>query len=667
MTITTKATAKVAAVAAGLAMATSMLSLAPLAHAQTPTTPSTCTITMSLTVGSTGAEVICLQAALVAKGYLVMPVGTQMGYFGALTKTAVAKWQAANNIAPAVGYFGPISRAAFTGVAGGTSMVPGCTSTTGYSTTTGQSCATTTTFPAGCTSAVGFSPTTGVSCSSGSTSVAGLTGAGVLANESTLGDVTTDLKEGDSVKNVVGDSFVAKGGDVAIQRVDAVFTIDAGSNSSNLNRYVSDVSVYLDGKKLGSIDPALGTKDGKVWTYRFTGLNGVIKSGMTGNIYVAVTPVSSIGSSEDGTGFTATIPQDGVRAVAADGISDTYVASNVNTTGIQVSSATSATLTASENSSNPKASQVAVSESDAAREDVTLLAFDLKAKNTDVTINDLPVQLGTSDALGDVISSVKLYRDSKLVTTKSVGTGSFGTTTFSNINQKIAKDETAHFTLKVNLKGEDSNSNYSDGTTVVASTTRYGWDVEDATGASVSPSAGVSGNSQTLTASGIAVTLGTPKATVATAGYSGGLDIATVEIPFTVKAGDNAVWIGGTATNIGTGNAVSGSNNGVAFATTTGLSSGKTSMPTGSVVGDPTYGDSSLDANSNFYVGPNTSRTFTLNMPVSAVSGATAGVGNAVQVAIKGINYSTTNTMSTTYYTSNLSSFQTPIFYVAKH
>lgn len=149
-TVTTKAMAKVAAVATGLAMATSMLSLAPMAHAaalssaqvssilsllssfgadastianvqasltggtpsSTTTTTSSSTFTKDLTVGSTGAEVTALQTTLISKGYLS---GSATGYFGSMTKAAVMKWQTAAGITPASGYFGPKSRAAFGG------------------------------------------------------------------------------------------------------------------------------------------------------------------------------------------------------------------------------------------------------------------------------------------------------------------------------------------------------------------------------------------------------------------------------------------------------------------------------------------------------------------------------------------------------------------------
>ncbi|MEK7086324.1 MAG: peptidoglycan-binding protein, partial [Patescibacteria group bacterium] len=171
-TVTTKATVKVAAVATGLAMAMSMLSFAPIAQAaaltsaqvssilsllssfgadastianvnasltggtvtssgSTTTTTSACSFSRSLTIGSTGADVTCLQTALIGGGFSV-PAGAT-GYFGTQTRSAVAAWQSSKNIAPAVGYFGSISRAAFN--LGGSSS--GSTTTTTTTTTTG--------------------------------------------------------------------------------------------------------------------------------------------------------------------------------------------------------------------------------------------------------------------------------------------------------------------------------------------------------------------------------------------------------------------------------------------------------------------------------------------------------------------------------------------------
>src|SRR3990167_2615199 len=102
--------------------------MAQLATLQGGSVSTGTTFTMNLTVGSTGAEVTALQQMLVAQGHLVMPVGVAYGYFGTLTRAAVASWQAANGISPTAGYFGPISRAKANATSGGT---------TGGGTTTG--------------------------------------------------------------------------------------------------------------------------------------------------------------------------------------------------------------------------------------------------------------------------------------------------------------------------------------------------------------------------------------------------------------------------------------------------------------------------------------------------------------------------------------------------
>lgn len=69
--------------------------------------------TRSLTLGSSGTDVVYLQNALEQDGFLVMPVGVAKGYFGTLLQSALAKWQAYNGIAPATGYFGPVTMAVF--------------------------------------------------------------------------------------------------------------------------------------------------------------------------------------------------------------------------------------------------------------------------------------------------------------------------------------------------------------------------------------------------------------------------------------------------------------------------------------------------------------------------------------------------------------------------
>lgn len=70
---------------------------------------STYNFTTNLTIGSTGADVNALQEMLIASGHLAIAAPT--GYFGEMTKAALAKWQAANGV-PATGFFGPLTIAA---------------------------------------------------------------------------------------------------------------------------------------------------------------------------------------------------------------------------------------------------------------------------------------------------------------------------------------------------------------------------------------------------------------------------------------------------------------------------------------------------------------------------------------------------------------------------
>lgn len=88
-----------------------------------------CTFTRSLTVGSTGSDVQCLQQYLNSSGHQVSASGAgspgnETTYFGSRTKAAVAAWQVAMGVSPAAGYFGPISQAKYATVAGGATPPP---------------------------------------------------------------------------------------------------------------------------------------------------------------------------------------------------------------------------------------------------------------------------------------------------------------------------------------------------------------------------------------------------------------------------------------------------------------------------------------------------------------------------------------------------------------
>lgn len=84
---------------------------------QPPTVPSNTTAVpvVDLTINSRGADVVWLQTFLIEKkvgplsGALISAGAT--GYFGTITRLALAEYQASVGISPAVGYFGSITRA----------------------------------------------------------------------------------------------------------------------------------------------------------------------------------------------------------------------------------------------------------------------------------------------------------------------------------------------------------------------------------------------------------------------------------------------------------------------------------------------------------------------------------------------------------------------------
>jgi len=87
------------------------------------TTPAT-SFTKDLTLGSKGTDVTALQNLLISanKGSAAAALAAvgATGYFGNLTKAALAEYQAAAGVTPSVGYFGPKTRAYIASLGGGT-------------------------------------------------------------------------------------------------------------------------------------------------------------------------------------------------------------------------------------------------------------------------------------------------------------------------------------------------------------------------------------------------------------------------------------------------------------------------------------------------------------------------------------------------------------------
>ncbi len=615
-----------------------------------PTTPSTggsmaCNAsvwTRDLTVGSTGADVMALQkflnmsaATQVAATGAGAP-GMETSTFGPATRAAVIKFQTANAITPAAGYVGPVTR---------TTIAAKCSGTT--PTTPGN-------------------PTT-------PTTPTGLNGGeGTLEVNDLLGDVESDLEEGDKDVKVLGLELEAKDSDISIQRVDVQFDLDDafGGESTQLDDYITEATLWLDGKKIGTVDVDQIDEDSSesdLYEARFTGLNSIIREGKTADLHVAVTAVKNVDTGDIATQLEVGIPDTGIRAIDAMGISETYNGGyNGNGYGdletFTVGQSDTGTLDITEGDNNPEAG-IVVANDTTDTNNVTVLEFDLEANDQDITITDLPVGITVSGAtnVGDIVKRATLYKGSTAVKSKTIpaSAGTYAEIVFTDVNLEIQDGDTETFSVKLDINKTDSGEP-ADGDTVIASTTEslVGWDVEDANGENVTPDGSVGGNTQTFyLANGISVTYKSSTATKTVGSIAGAPDVADFTVKFSVKnVGDDTVYFDGDVeAGIPAGAGT------VTWATTTDsttgtTTSGFTAYGTGIVTADsPDSSDVLNSGDKRFVLDAGETRNFTFTVSIPA-GGDNVNAG----VKLTGFSWDTTSQDATAnLYNFDLGSFNT--------
>ena len=391
----------------------------------------------TLRVGSRGADVMEVQRV----------VGVEDdGVFGPMTEAAVKAWQLNNGITPVDGIVGSITKAAMssspllgTFPAGCTSnegfssttglscavvvgtLPAGCTSTAGFSPTTGQSCSVVTTLPAGCTSTVGYSVTTGASCSSTSQTGTLTGGAGDASINETSTNVESTINEGDSDVKVHGFKVEADGSDIAVTNLKVSFLADgAVASSLRLNHYVDSVSVWMDGKKVGSVDVDDFSKDGNTYSKTIALSNAVVKEGNSNKetFYITVDAVSNMDSADFNGNWTLTV--NNIRFQDATGVvlTDTYSETSLfDFTSLALSG--DVKVTVSKDSSSPIAQNIEVSDTSSTK-DVLLLAYKVKATGSDVTFDTVSVTLtSVGDDLDNILGEITLNSGKELANTST--------------------------------------------------------------------------------------------------------------------------------------------------------------------------------------------------------------------------------------------------------
>ncbi|MBP9701547.1 MAG: peptidoglycan-binding protein [Candidatus Pacebacteria bacterium] len=508
----------------------------------------------NLTVGSTGADVVALQDWLASKGFLSIPAGTSKGYFGQLTKTAVSAYQASAGL-PATGFVGPMTREKLNAAA-----------------------------------PVVVTPTPGTTPSTPST-LSG--GEGELREFDTIGGVESSVDEGAEDEKVLGVEFKAKDSDVSIERVDVDIEVGSGG-SSKLRDYIDSVSLWLDGKKIADADVSEGDEDSDVYSFRFSGLNGVVKEDDEAALYVAVNAVSNLDTGDSDVDLTVSVPEGGIRAVDAAGISDTYVSSTDSLEeSFNIGARTAGDLNVTEASESPDTKTVQV-DADSDTSDVTLFVLDLEADEQDITITDLPVYITSTGAgVGEIIKDVKLVQGSKTLDSVSISstTATGRSIFFENVDLTVKDGETE--TVKVVATINDIEGAFSTGDSVYVSATSSAlWDAEDEEGDQITLNHDVTGSVITFRSTGVMVTAGDMTQTVQANADATTDDQGVYSITFDVEAFEDTAYIllgsatrGGSSTTTAANYYVESSTNSYAATTTGSVSSEVTRVSGGSVEG----------------------------------------------------------------------------------
>jgi peptidoglycan hydrolase-like protein with peptidoglycan-binding domain len=347
--------------------------------------------TVTLKQGMSGTAVACLQEKLgLASQY-------PRGYFGSITVGLVKSFQTAHSLT-ADGVVGPLTKAAL-GVSGNTG-----------------------TLPAGCVAGALFSSTTGLPCTTTSSPTTLSGGAGDISDiDQITTSVQSDVLMGANDTKIMGFDVTADdGSDLNVTSVRLEFENSTGGvTSMRLNRYAEAVSIWMDGKKVGTADVSDFSETSDVYTKSITTTNAVVKAGEDARFYVTVDANSTIDSADFAANWTAELVS--VRFNDATGAILTYDPGSVVGTGVGAISETfnyedlaasgDLAFKISKDTTSPAAQSVEAD--DSSETEVTMLVFKLKAEGSDMTVDSIPVTLTSVGAnLIDMISEVKLMKGS---------------------------------------------------------------------------------------------------------------------------------------------------------------------------------------------------------------------------------------------------------------
>jgi peptidoglycan hydrolase-like protein with peptidoglycan-binding domain len=501
-------------------------------------TSSSCTFTRSLTIGSQGADVTCLQEYLTATGHFTF-AGGATGYFGPVTQSAVAAWQAANGVSPAVGYFGPISMAKYSMMtAGGGDM--------------------------------GGDDDMGSDDDDMSDDLSG--GAGSIGDADFITKLSNEeVGEDEEDVEVAGLEIEADGSDIELRAVTLDFDYADTAADEDLDDYASEVSVWFEGEEIARVDADEFEDDDEFEKTLTLDSGAVIREDDMGELVVAISGVSNLDTTNQGekwnVQFVSVRFVDGQGSVVTD--SSTGDISNTDDDDTSTDSyerefsfesfASAADLefkvSKGDDDINDARSIEVSSTTDT--DNVEILSFEVEVEgDSDVTVDDLAVDFATStgDLLTDLISSAELVVDGDVIGSENIVTAynDDGVVVFDNLDWTIDAGDTVEVIVRVDMN-ELNTGTFAAGATLSASVDpdNANWDVEDEEGETVGAgdkTGSASSDSHTFYADGIQVEMNSVSKSDTTVD-SDNNDYTTLTIKFDVTAFGEDAYVRNVITN----------------------------------------------------------------------------------------------------------------------
>lgn len=573
----------------------------------------------SLTVGSTGADVTQLQTALESTGDLVIPVGVSKGYFGALTKSALASYQAKNGIAPAVGYFGPVTQSSFA-----------------------TKCST-----------VPTTPTNNSNNSSSNSSSDLEGGAGSVDTYDLISSLNNEeVGEDEEDVEVAGVEIeVSDSSDIEITAVKLDFAQGTATND-DFEDFADEISIWLDGEEVGRASAGKFDEDNGYASTITLDKGAIIRSNDTADLVVAVSGARSLDSDDEGKTWTVDFAS--IRFKDAQGVTiseDPLTAVRTFSFEAFASAADAELKITTDGKDEINDAHVIDIDDNDDTDNVPLLRFEVEVEGkSDLTIDDFPVFFTVTGAtdVDALISTAYLYVDGEEVGSENVSSSATtATTTFDDLDLELEAGETYEFVIKADFN-PTADAGVTDGDTIKAEVRageRAAIDVEDESGEDLvagDRTGTALGDAHEIRDKGINVKFVGSSYTKTTSDTSGVDESVEFVLEFEVTAFGGDIYVDKTC---GYGD--------TAIATSTVFSVDNDTDDSSTCSDFDSTGD---EGTNGFLVNEDQTETFELTVLATANEGS-AGTGTAYKVQINGIGYALTDANGTTIYNFDLADY----------